>query len=308
MSGMPGVNLVGFYDPDTERSEAICRTHGCRCFAGLEEILDQADAVTVAAPTSTHLEIGERCLERGVHVLMEKPLAHDVEGAARLTARALEADLVLMVGHVERYNPAVRRLMELLNQAPEPILSIDARRLSPFDGSRCIDVDVLHDLLIHDIDLALEIAQTPVQAVSAVGRPVFSHQTDVAHTRISFSSGTTAVFWTGKCSPRKVRTMVVTTSRRYLEVDTLARTLMVCSADQLPEMGNGACFMTGIRDEAVAVPDEEPLRCEMEDFVRAVKQGHKPIVHAERALAAMKVLDLVRRSIAAGGEVIRAEA
>lgn len=304
---MQGVSLSGFYDPDTERSQAICRKHACGCFGSLDELLDRADAVTVAAPTSTHLEIGEQCLKRGIHVLMEKPLAADLEGARRLVELAAEARLVLMVGHVERYNPAVGRLMELLGQESEPILSIDARRLSPFDGSRCIDVDVLHDLLIHDIDLALEIARSPVETVSAVGRQVFSHQTDVAHTRITFTGGTTAVFWTGKCSPRKVRTMVITTPRRYLEVDTLTRTLMVCRADQLPELGNGACFMAGIRDEAVPVPDDEPLRCEMEDFVHAVKDGRKPLVHAERALEAMKVLDLVGRSIALSGSIVRPE-
>jgi predicted dehydrogenase len=305
---MQGVHLVGFYDPDPERSQTICNTHECRCFAGLEQLLDETDAVTVAAPTSTHLEIGERCLKRGIHVLMEKPLAHNVEGARRLVALASETQRVLMVGHVERYNPAVGRLMELLSQESEPILSIDARRLSPFDGSRCIDVDVLHDLLIHDIDLALEIARAPVETVSAVGRPVFSHQTDVAHTRIVFAGGPTAVLWTGKCSPRKVRTMVVTTPRRYLEVDTLARTLMVCTADQIPDLAGGACFMTGIRDEAIPVPDEEPLWREMEDFVRAVKEGGKPLVHAQRALEALEVLELVSRSIASGGEVVRAEA
>ncbi len=169
----------------------------------LDALLDECDAVIVAAPTSMHFEIGEKCLYRGIHVLMEKPLAHELEAAARLVDLAQKAGLVLMVGHVERYNPAVGKLMELLRAGSEEIISIDARRLAPFDGSRCIDVDVLYDLLILDIDLALEIAGSSIFSVSAVGRPVYSQKTDVAHTRIEFQGQITAIFATAKCSPRR---------------------------------------------------------------------------------------------------------
>jgi predicted dehydrogenase len=304
MSRMPAVHMVGFYDPDPERSAEMCAAHGCASIATIEELLDRVDAVSVAAPTSMHLEIGRLCLERGIHVLMEKPLAHSVKGAEELVNRASKAGLALMVGHVERYNPAVRKLMDLLREEPEPIVSIDARRLMPFDGTRCLDVDVVHDLLIHDIDLVLEIAGAPVSRVSAVGRPVFSRRTDVAHTRIDFANRVTGVCWTAKCSPKKVRALTVTTPGRYLEVDTLARSLAVHTAEQLPEMTDGVCLMGGIRSEFVAVPDEEPLWVEIEDFVRAVTTGEKPVVDGNRALAAMKALDLVARSIAASGAVI----
>ncbi len=288
---MPSVRMMGLYDPDPQRSDAMCAAHGCTAFTTIEQLLDQVDAVSVAAPTSLHLEIGQVCLERGIHVLMEKPLAHSVKAAEQLVNIAEKAGLVLMVGHVERYNPAVRKLMDLLHAAPEPIVSIDARRLMPFDGTRCLDVDVLHDLLIHDVDLVLEIAGAPVSRVSAVGRPVFSSQTDVAHTRIDFANQVTAVFWTGKCSPKKVRTLVVTTPARYLEVDTLTRSLIVHTAEQLPEPTNGVCLMGCIRSESVPVPDEEPLWVEIEDFVRAVKDGGRPLVDGNRALAAMKTLE-----------------
>jgi predicted dehydrogenase len=306
MSRMPSVRMVGLYDPDPQRSDAMCAAHGCTAFTTIEQLLDQVDAVSVAAPTSLHLEIGRLCLERGIHVLMEKPLAHNVEGAKKLVYTAANAGLVLMVGHVERYNPAVRTLLDLLHAEPEPIVSIDCRRLTPFDGTRCLDVDVLHDLLIHDVDLVLEIAGAPVSRVSAVGRPVFSSQTDVAHTRIDFANQATAVFWTGKCSPKKVRTLAVTTPSRYLEVDTLTRSLTVHTAEQLPEPSNGVCLMGSIRTESVPVPDEEPLWAELKDFVRAVSHGERPLVHGDRALAAMKTLDLVARSIASAGAVIEA--
>ena len=306
MSQMPGVSMVGFYDPDPQRSEAMCSAHGCTSFTTLEELLDRVDAVSVAAPTSMHLEIGQLCLDRGIHLLMEKPLAHSVAGAETLVAQAAQAGLVLMVGHVERYNPAVRTLMDMLRETEEPIVSIDARRLTPFDGTRCLDVDVLQDLLIHDVDLVLEIAGAPVSRVSAVGRPVFSSQTDVAHTRMDFANRVTAVCWTGKCSPKKVRTLTVTTRGAYLEVDTLTRSLFVHTADQLPELDNGVCLMGNIRSESVPVPDEEPLWVEIADFIHAVCNGQKPVVDGTRALEAMKALELIGRSIAQSGALIEA--
>jgi predicted dehydrogenase len=306
MSQMPAVRMVGFYDPDPQRCEAMCEAHGCTAFTGLEQLLDRVDAVSIAAPTSMHLELGKLCLDRGIHVLMEKPLAHSVAGAEALVAQAADTGLVLMVGHVERYNPAVRTLMTMLRKTREPIVSIDARRLSPFDGTRCLDVDVLHDLLIHDVDLVLEIAGAPVSRVSAVGRPVFSQQTDVAHVRMDFANNVTAVFWTAKCSPKKVRTLTVTTPGQYLEVDTLTRSLTTHTAEQLPAMSDGVCLMGDIRTESVPVPDEEPLWVEIEDFLGAVSNGEKPVVDGHRALAAMKALDLVARSIASHGAVIDA--
>lgn len=298
------VSLAGFYDPDPVRAQEICERHGCECLASLDALLDESDAVTVAAPTSMHFEIGEKCLNRGIHVLMEKPLAHELEAAARLVDLSQKTGLVLMVGHVERYNPAVGKLMELLRGEPEEIISVEARRLAPFDGSRCIDVDVLYDLLIHDIDLALEIADSSVHSVSAVGRPVFSQKTDVAHTRIEFTSHTTAVFSTAKCSPQKVRTITVTTPRRSLVADTLSRTLTVYKAEELPTTGNNVCIMGNIQKEEIPVLDEEPLRRELDDFFRAIRGGRRPLVDGERGLRSLEALALVEQSIAAGGAVV----
>jgi len=302
-----GVALVGFYDPDPTKADEICRLYGCPCFDTLSELIDRADALTVAAPTSLHAEIGGECLEHGLHLMMEKPLAHDLDAAARLVELAQQAGVVLMVGHVERYNPAVAKLIEILKENREEIISIDARRLAPFDGSRCMDVDVLHDLLIHDIDLALEIADSPINAVSASGRPVFSSRLDVAHVRIEFQNHVTAVFWTGKCSPRKVRSLTVTTPTRYLTADTLAHALTVYSAEQLPAMIDGVCFMGNFRQETIQVPEEEPLRREFNDFFGAIQQGSKPIVDGQRALRALKALTLVGRSISEGGATVEEE-
>ena len=302
LSHSPDVTLAGFYDSDPVRSDEICERHGCRCFGSLEEILDNVDAVTVAAPTSLHAPIGEECLKRGIHLLMEKPLAHSVESGAKLLDLARDSGTILMVGHVERYNPAIGEMLNRLRSVPEEIISIDARRLAPFDGTRCLDVDVLYDLLIHDIDLVLEIAGSDVTHVSAWGRPVFSRQTDVAHTRLEFANRTAAVFWTGKCSPRKVRSITVTTPSRYLVADTLSRSLTLFSAEQIHAQGLDVCLMGEVHREEVPVSDEEPLVREMEDFIQAVRTGRAPLVDGERALRAMKILELVSRSISEQSE------
>ncbi len=304
VSSTPGVSLTGLYDPDIARAAEICSRHGCVSFTDLDRLLDGCDAVCIASPTVTHLELGRKCLERKLHVLMEKPLAHNLASGTELVDLAANAGVVLMVGHVERYNPAVIKLMETLKDTSEEIISVDCRRLAPFDGSRCIDADVLYDLMIHDVDLALEIADSPVLNVTASGRPVFSDKTDVAHARIEFENRAIAVFWTGKCSPKKVRTISVATPSRFLVADTLDKTLMMHSAEQLPAMTDGICLMGQIRAEEIAVPDEEPLRRELEDFFRAVKDQAAPIVHGQRALAAMETLDFVARSIAAGGKIL----
>jgi virulence factor len=304
VSTTPGVSLTGLYDPDVARAAEMCSRHGCVSFADLDVLLDGCDAVCIASPTTTHLDLGTKCLERGLHVLMEKPLAHDPASAAELVSLAARKGTVIMVGHVERYNPAVIKLMEVLKETREEIISVDCRRLAPFDGSRCIDADVLYDLMIHDVDLALEIADSPVLNVTASGRPVFSDKTDVAHARIEFQNRAVAVFWTGKCSPKKVRTISVATPSRLLVADTLDKTLMVHSAEQLPAMADGICLMGEIRAEQISIPDQEPLRRELEDFFVAVKDNRSPIVHGQRALAAMETLDLIAESIASGGRVL----
>ena len=227
----PGVTLAGLHDPDAERVRRFCDQYGCEAFENLDKLLANSDAVTVAAPTSLHFEIGAQCLSQRKHVLMEKPLAHNLEYARKLVEMARKVGVILMVGHVERYNPAIQELMKLVHGEEDEIVSIDARRLMPFDGSRCLDVDVLSDLLIHDIDLALEIADSQVTRVSAGGRPVFSDRIDTAHIRIEFANRAFAVFWTGKCLPKKVRTITVATRRRCYEADTLLNCLTIHTAD-----------------------------------------------------------------------------
>lgn len=303
VSQAPDVILAGLYDTDPSVMSRLSTQYGCRAYESLDELLDDVDAVTVGAPTSEHVTIGEKCLKRGKHVMMEKPLADYPDGAARLVELAQKVGAILMVGHVERYNPVITKLLELLREDQEEIVSLDARRLTPFDGSRCLDVDVLYDLLIHDIDLALEIVDSPVARVSASGRPVFSSQIDVAHARIEFESGSVAVFWAGKCSPKKVRTLTVTTPSCYFEADTLCQSLSVYKAAELPSLEEGLCFMGEIEVTNIDIAADEPLRLELQDFFDAVRNGHPPLVDGSRALRGLNTLDLVAQSIALQSDI-----
>lgn len=302
-AGSPDVILAGIFDTDEERAREVSQQYDCASFSSVDELVDQVDAVTIASPTSTHSALGAHCLERGLHVLVEKPLAHTVQDAELLVNLAREQGATLMVGHIERYNPATAVLMNILQQEHEAPLTLTAHRLAPFDGSRCMDVDVLLDLLIHDVDLALHIARAPVKTVSAVGRQVFSDRIDEAHTRIEFSNGTIATCWTARCSPRKVRTLAVTTKARYLEADLLNRTLLMCKANRLPSQEDGTCLMGEFFQEEVAIPYEEPLRRELNEFFQAVRERFTPSVDGESALAAMRVVALVAESIERGGEI-----
>lgn len=297
VSQTPGVTLVGLHDTDAARARKMADDYRCRAFSSLEELLGQVDAVTVAAPTVTHLTIGKACLAAGKHMLMEKPLADCTDSAAQLVELAKRARVVLMVGHVERYNPAIRAMIDLLGDPQEEIVFIDTRRLAPFDGTRCLDVDVLYDLLIHDLDLALEIARSPITRVSAVGRPVFSDRTDVVHASIQFANGVCATLWAGKCFPVKVRSVTVTTRSRYIQADTLTCRLTLNTARTTPAMDERVCFMGDISVQTPPVRAEEPLRVEFDDFFAAIQQGRTPVVDGVRALDDLRALDLIARAL-----------
>ena len=300
LNQMSDVDFVGFHDLDEIRVMEICDRYSCKAFSTLDELIDEVEALTIAAPTFLHYDIAIKCLEKSRALLVEKPLAANADDAERIVERARKNGVALMVGHIERYNPAVAKLMELVKSGQETVITIDAHRLNPFDGSRCLDVDVLYDLLIHDIDLALEIADSEIKSVSASGRSVFSQLNDIAYTRIEFMSGATAILVTSKASPKKTRTISVTTKTSYLEADTIDRTLVQHRAENLMVDRLGTCVMRDFHSEEIEIENKEPLRLEIEEFVHCVRSGKKPIVDGERALKAMKAIELVANAIDTG--------
>lgn len=293
----PGVSMVGLYEPDTSRAEEYCTKYACQAFRSLEELLEISDAVVVAAPTSLHEGLGRVCLEHGVHLFMEKPLAHNSQGAENLVNLARGKGKVLMVGHVERYNPAIGRLMELLREHPEEVVSIDTRRFAPLDGPRCLDVNVLYDLLIHDVDLVLEIANSAVKGVSATGRSVFSAGVDSANATISFEGRCCATMAVNRCCARKVRSIAVTTGTRYLVADTLTGCLQVHRASEAPKVEEGSYSMGAIGCEDIPLPTEEPLRRELSDFFDSIASNRSPVVDGERGLLALRTVEQIEASM-----------
>ncbi|MCX5872494.1 MAG: Gfo/Idh/MocA family oxidoreductase [Deltaproteobacteria bacterium] len=298
LSQVEECDFVGIYDVNEFRAGEICASYGCKGFRELDKLLNEVDAVVVAAPTWLHGELGEKCLGHGIHVLMEKPLAANLEEAEKLVRLSEENDLILMVGHIERYNPAVSLMIDIIKKNREPVISIEARRLNPFDGTRCLDVDVLYDLLIHDIDLALEIADSDIVDIFAVGRKVYSNLIDDAHILVQFENGITAVFWTSKCSPRKIREINVTTRTRFFQSDTISRTLTIHSAkDITSEVDGGICLMGDFVVEEFCRAEKEPLRAEIEDFLDSIKNNRSPITDGRRALDSLMVLDQIAKSL-----------
>lgn len=290
-------DFIGIYDVDEARAAQICEAYGCQGFGDLDSILNSVDAVVIAAPTFLHGVLGTECLNRGIHTLMEKPLAASLADAEGLVKLAETKGVILMVGHIERYNPAISLMINTIKKNKEPVVSFEARRLNPFDGTRCLDVDVLYDLLIHDVDLALEIADSEILNISAFGADVYSNLVDDAHTLLRFKNGITAVFWTSKCSPRKIREISVTTRTRFYQADTITRTLTIhTSRDANPVVG-GICQMGDIEVEEILQAQKEPLAAEIEDFLRSIKTNSSPTANGRRALYSLVVLEQISKNL-----------
>jgi predicted dehydrogenase len=209
-----GAELVAVVDPDAVRAEAVAKPHGARAFSDFNEVLRAADAAVVAAPTARHHEIAAACLRAGLHVLVEKPIARTLGEADELVALAGARNRVLEVGHVERYNPAARALIERMDRP----LFIDAERLSAFK-QRGADVDVILDVMIHDLDLAAGLARSEVAAISACGFPVLTSDIDIANVRIEFESGCVANLSASRVSQASVRKLRVFQNDLYVSAD-----------------------------------------------------------------------------------------
>jgi predicted dehydrogenase len=290
-------DFIGIYDVDEARAAQICEAYGCQGFGNLDSILNSIDAVVVAAPTFLHGDLGTECLNRGKHTLMEKPLAASVVEAESLVKLAEAKGVILMVGHIERYNPAISLMISNIKKNKEPVISFEARRLNPFDGTRCLDVDVLYDLLIHDVDLALEIADSEILNIISFGKEVYSNLVDDAHTLLRFKNGITAVFWTSKCSPRKIREIAVTTKTRFYQADSITRTLTIHTSRDVNPLSDGVCQMGDIEVEEILQAQKEPLRAEIDDFLRSIETNSSPTANGRRALNSLVVLEQISKNL-----------
>ncbi|HZO95740.1 MAG TPA: Gfo/Idh/MocA family oxidoreductase [Gaiellaceae bacterium] len=298
-----GCELAGVYDLDPERARAVARRWGGRAYATLEELLDAVDVVSIASPTSCHFEHVRDALARGVHVLVEKPAAATAGEALRLLelARTAPGRPVVQVGHIEEFNPAVAEARKLL--ADEELIGISAQRLSPFDG-RIQDVDVVQDLMLHDVHVALSLVGAQPTAVRAAGRSVHGAGTDYAAATLVFGDATVVSLSASRVTQEKVRTLSATTRRAYVTVDYLQRTIAASRWTNLSvDVGDGRAYRQESVVERVFVPIEEPLVAEIAAFLGCVRTGTPPRVTLETAIGCLQVVDRIRHEIARDARV-----
>ncbi len=274
---LPGARLVGAYDRDRGRAEEVTGRFGGRAYPDLESLLAEAEAVSVAVPTVDHLEVSRRALLAGRDVLVEKPMTATLAEADELIALARERRAILQVGHIERFNPAT----EVLRAAGGKPRFIEVHRLGAF-SARSLDIDVVLDLMIHDLDIVLALDGSDLVHIDAVGIPVLTPRVDIANARLRFASGLIANLTASRVSVDKVRKFRVFSPRTYVSADFAGREA------QVYRLKNGEGGRPEIASERMSAPDQEPLRRQLEAFLHAVRERSEPLVggaDGRRALA-----------------------
>jgi predicted dehydrogenase len=285
-AALEGVRLAGVYDVDAARAGEVAARHGSRAYAHLRELLPEVDAVSVAVPTVDHLRVARAALDAGKDVLVEKPMATTLAEADEMIALAEARGAVLQVGHIERFNPAV----EVLRRVPKPRF-VEVHRLGSF-SPRSLDIDVVLDLMIHDLDLVLSLDGTEAVQVDAVGVPVLTPRVDIANARLRFASGLIANLTASRVSQDRVRKFRIFAPRTYVSADLATREAQVYHLGEPREDGRPEIQLE--QSQAADVPESEPLRRQLESFVQAVRQRTPPVVSGRdgrRALAlALEIL------------------
>ncbi len=292
------MRLVGVVDPDTARADAVAREFGCKSFGSVEQMLmthTEVQAASVAVPTVLHRKVARTLMEAGVDVLIEKPLTATLSEADELVRVALEHKRVAQVGHLERFNPAVRATLPLITRP----MFFEVHRLSVF-SPRALDVNVVLDLMIHDLDVVLTLAQSEVKEIRAVGLPVLSGKVDIANVRIEFASGCVANFTASRVSTERVRKLRFFQPGQYISVDYGRQDVLVFSvgsadgaahsfAKDTNEWGTRPSVNPRIAVAKPAIVSEEPLLLEIKAFLQAVRVRSRPVVSLEDGRRALEL-------------------
>jgi predicted dehydrogenase len=287
-AALPGFSLVGIHDHHDGRADEVAREAGVRVLAGPDAVAEVAEAVVIATPTTSHAELARFFLERGKDVLVEKPIASSLAEADAVVRLARQRSRILQVGHVERYNPAVEAL---LARVRDPLF-VEGHRLARFTP-RSLDLDVVSDLMIHDLQIVTELVRRPIVEVRAVGAPILTPRLDIANARIAFEGGCVANLTASRVSFERTRKLRVFAPSLYVSVDMNARH---AEAYRL-ERGSGG--QPAVLPERLAVPAEDPLSRELADFARAVRTRTEPLVTGE---VGRDALALAQRVVAAAEE------
>lgn len=289
---MPGVQLVAVADTDRARAEAAARRHACLALNSAEELVagrsqNPVDAVSIVVPTTAHREVAEVILGAGIHALLEKPVAETVADARAIVELAAARRVVLQIGHLERFNAGVMKLAEL---ADNPRF-IEVHRLGAF-VERATDVDVVADLMIHDIDIVLSLVRAELTGVFAAGAAVITDHIDIANARLEFAGGAVANVTASRVSRNKFRRIRVFAACGYLGLNFTDQQL----DHVFPEAAAGAKFPKLV-ERRVAVEPQLPLNAELAHFVDCARAGRRPLVAGEDGLIAVQVAQQVRQKI-----------
>jgi predicted dehydrogenase len=301
--GIP-VRLVGVVDPDTTRADTVAREFGCRSFGSIQQLAmthSEVQAASVAVPTSHHLAAARQLMEAGIDVLIEKPLATSLNEADELIRVAKGLGRIGQVGHLERFNPAVRAALPVITQP----MFFEVHRLSVFTP-RSLDVDVVLDLMIHDLDIVLSFVNSPVKEIRAVGLPILSGKVDIANVRLEFDSGCVANLTASRVSTERVRKLRFFQPRQYVSLDYGRQDVLVFSVG-----GDHASGIPSVNPQIQmakpATTGEEPLHAELKSFLESVQRRSQPTVTLDDGRRALAVaLDIVA-SIAEHGRKIDLE-
>jgi predicted dehydrogenase len=267
LSSVDGATLDAVVDVNESRARDVAAGAGARAFTSARELLGQVDLVSIATPTDTHAEIATLFLDRGIPVLVEKPLARSVAEADAIVAAAARSGAALAVGHTERFNPAVAAARPAVDNPR----FIEVHRLGTFP-ERSLDIDVVFDLMIHDLDLVLSIVRAEAESIEAVGVPVLTDRVDIANARLRFASGCVANITASRISRDRTRKIRFFQRDAYISIDTGAKEAEIYRLVRMP--GRRPVIEGG----KIPVPDGEPLRLELQDFVDAVRFGRAPLV------------------------------
>ena len=279
----PDCELVAVVDTDLARAEQIAKSNKTKAVSSFKEVLDEVDAVSVVVPTIYHFDIASELLRAGKHVLVEKPITTTVEEAHKLCDIAKEHNRILQVGHIERFNAPFLKIREVINKPA----FIEAHRLGPF-AARVQDIGVVMDLMIHDLDIILEIVRSPVVFIDAIGVSVFTKFEDIANARINFKNGCIANLTASRVTPKKQRKIRIFQEDTYISIDSAKPSLEVYRKVEIEDAKPGEVPAEIVR-KRMRLEKKEPLRVEIDHFLDCVKENIQPQVSGAKGRDALQL-------------------
>lgn len=292
----PRCQLVGVADLDEVQARHIAKSYKCKAYKDYRDLLGQVDAVSVAVPTIAHSEVATAFMDAGVHCLVEKPICNNLKDASVLVDLSHKRNVILQVGHIEHFNVAVQKMKSILTTPRW----IECHRLGPYDP-RVRDVGVVLDLMIHDVDIVLRIVNKPIESIEAVGVAIMSHNEDIANARIRFEKGCIANITVSRVTPKPMRKIRIWQDDMYISLDYKRQQMEMHRREPVPNPRKDEPPWKIVTSHT-RLKKEEPLKLELDHFLRCVQEGQTPATTGEQAMTALQVVikinELIRETCA----------